>query len=889
MKNKIVTSIFVALVFFVFAVANVFALGDFERSYEIPIPEAELNNGGVGNMISGVDVDGDGKTEIYLVNDNWNDKSTEVIPRIYKLEYDGTDWAVVWSATIEPFYQNTWPCLSLADLDKDGKQELVWGPVNSFSVSTNPDRIVVYEHAGDDVFGIDNGDGTYTPNSTWTITDQDNLDIRPVNWKIADIDDDGVDEIIFADRKGNDSGYHIGVISVDNIPDDGDGSEIWTLEFSALDLLDDGMENKWDIGVIGDNFYAFCELEISKFHWNGSDWEYTALSPLPGGISFDAVQVCDLDGDGVEEMITGEYTFGDNTRHIWLLQEEADTLKRTPLFDIAGEGYLNGGRLVGGDMGDINGDGYMDFVFGSRASSPNGVLFHLAYNGGDITDPANYTLSVLDSAYAQGTDEGIWNVINIANVDDDPELEVLYTSSTSYGGDLFNPAHSAPIIVMNYTGGWQGGAEPFVPSNLVVHADFDSIGLRLKPGRILDNGETIWLTSTGSSLFGHVSYAYLSTNAGETFTRSAEISGHRVAQLDAFDENIAVLVTAEGSIWRTDNGGVSWTEVHSYTDGWFDGVRVLNDSVAVAYGDGPYFCRTTDKGVNWTEITDVNYLNAIEGIYTYGMAACNVGEAAWFSMYSSSDNNTTYIFKTTDAGLTWSSVELSPEILGGSRMIYGMSFADLNNGMANANGKKPIYTTDGGATWDSCATNPGVDEDAWVNSVIAVPGENIFIALCDYGLYYTEDMGDTWVKMGTPSNTDDEYYISAVVLNRNYAYFMTQQGTAVIFEGQAPSGIASSDTKILDQYELHQNYPNPFNPTTSISFHIPQKKYVKLVVYDMLGREVISLVDNHLQQGNHSVVWDGKDKHGYNVSTGVYIYQLQVDGITKTRKMTLIK
>ena len=61
-------------------------------------------------MISGVDVDGDGLLEIYLVNDNWNDGATEVIPRIYKLEQDGAGgWVEVWRAVAPVDYQNTWP------------------------------------------------------------------------------------------------------------------------------------------------------------------------------------------------------------------------------------------------------------------------------------------------------------------------------------------------------------------------------------------------------------------------------------------------------------------------------------------------------------------------------------------------------------------------------------------------------------------------------------------------------------------------------------------------------------------------------------------------------------------------------------------------------------
>lgn len=427
----------------------------FPRIDEINIENYQTeNNGGIGNMIAGVDVDGDGLIEVYLVNDNWNDAATgETTPRIFKYERDSNgDWNMVWGAVVPVTlvdYQNTWPTLSLTDLDDDGKQELTWGVVNSTGTIANPARIIVYEHNSGDNFGLDDN-GSWVPNSTWTITAEDGANIRPVNWEVSDIDNDGVDEIIFASRK---SSMRFGICSVNDIPDNGDGSETWTLEFSSQDVTYTG-DNKWDVAVLGSNAYFFDETEISKVSWDGSAYTYTHLAPLPGGISFDAVQVYDIDGDGTEEMITGEYLYGDGTRNLWLLQEEADTLKRTALFNINGPDYLNGGRLVGGAHGDIDADGYMDFVFGSRFSGlPNGMIFRFEYQGGDIADSLNWEISIIDSAYmaVDLADGGIWNVIEIVNMDEDDGLEVLYTSSTSipYSVEFPTTSVSAPVIILD--------------------------------------------------------------------------------------------------------------------------------------------------------------------------------------------------------------------------------------------------------------------------------------------------------------------------------------------------------------------------------------------------------------------------------------------------------
>jgi hypothetical protein len=449
---KKVISLFVIVLLAVPFVA--FGQATFTRSAEIEVPEATLNNGGVGNMIAGVDLDGDSNLEIYLVNDNWNDGPGEVVPRIYKLEYSGTAWEVVWQAVAPVPKQNTWPTLAISDLDEDSKPEILWGVVNFTGTGNeNPARILAYEltAAGSDTFGIAAGDTNFLPNSSFTIVPADSLNknLRPMDIAVADVDYDDTTEVIFADRKGNNDGYYFGVMSVDDIPDDGDGSETWTLEVSGKDFGDlsaADIENKWDVAVIDSTVYTFCEVEISKLAYANGTWSYTALSPMTGGASITSSQVVDLDSDGTEEIVVAVYDWGtDADKGIYLLQEDGDTLKHTALANLAAY-WPSGSRGVqGGAHGDIDQDGYLDFVFGTRAATPDGALFRLAYRGGTITDPANYELSVIDSGY--GDVGGIWSVINIVNMDADADLEVVYTSSVSVGELIYS---SPDIVVLDY-------------------------------------------------------------------------------------------------------------------------------------------------------------------------------------------------------------------------------------------------------------------------------------------------------------------------------------------------------------------------------------------------------------------------------------------------------
>ena len=88
---------------------------------------------------------------------------------------------------------------------------------------------------------------------------------------------------------------------------------------------------------------------------------------------------------------------------------------------------------------------------------------------------------------------------------------------------------------------------------------------------------------------------------------------------------------------------------------------------------------------------------------------------------------------------------------------------------------------------------------------------------------------------------------------------------------------------------LRQNYPNPFNPITTINYDLPKSAHIQLMVYDILGREVRSLINQEQQAGYHSFNWNSKDNFGRPVSAGIYFYQIQSQGFVKTKKMILLK
>ena len=92
-----------------------------------------------------------------------------------------------------------------------------------------------------------------------------------------------------------------------------------------------------------------------------------------------------------------------------------------------------------------------------------------------------------------------------------------------------------------------------------------------------------------------------------------------------------------------------------------------------------------------------------------------------------------------------------------------------------------------------------------------------------------------------------------------------------------------------EAFTLEQNYPNPFNPETSIPFTIHKKSMLSLKIYDMAGKEIVTLVNGEYQPGTFNVRWNGNDNLGNKVSSGIYVYRLEAEGIVKSNKMLLLK
>jgi hypothetical protein len=159
--------------------------------------------------------------------------------------------------------------------------------------------------------------------------------------------------------------------------------------------------------------------------------------------------------------------------------------------------------------------------------------------------------------------------------------------------------------------------------------------------------------------------------------------------------------------------------------------------------------------------------------------------------------------------------------------------------------------------------------------------------------------GEGLVDVDLAALGPDAYVVgSGAVAYLDFSYKATEMPTkielkeAILYDGEgnqidlSPTGVEiETQTEALPtQFALYHNQPNPFNPMTTIKYDLPQASYVKLVVYNVMGQKVTTLVDGMVEAGRHQVIWDAKD-----VSSGVYFYRINTGNFTQMHKMILLK
>ncbi|MFI5145147.1 MAG: SBBP repeat-containing protein [Ignavibacteria bacterium] len=208
------------------------------------------------------------------------------------------------------------------------------------------------------------------------------------------------------------------------------------------------------------------------------------------------------------------------------------------------------------------------------------------------------------------------------------------------------------------------------------------------------------------------------------------------------------------------------------------------------------------------------------------------------------------------------------------------------------------YNSSGSQQWIQRYNGPGNSEDTSFSISVDSMG-NVYITGGSIGngtgsdfatVKYNELGEQQWVqRYNGPSNGDDISYAIAVDPYGNVYVTGQSKGNGNFSElatikYSQQIGVRKISSGIPSICELSQNYPNPFNPSTTINYQLPSAGNAKLIVYDILGREVATLVNEYQQPGKYQVTWDAS-----NYSSGVYFYKLAAGDFTDTKRMMVIK
>lgn len=343
----------------------------------------------------------------------------------------------------------------------------------------------------------------------------------------------------------------------------------------------------------------------------------------------------------------------------------------------------------------------------------------------------------------------------------------------------------------------------------------------------------------------------------------------------AMDANNAICTGSTESctyVFKTTDGGNNWNVVFTESGGFIDNIYMFSSTNGFMNGDPignrASFWKTTDGGNSW-DSTGLYYQSSATD---FGI--CNsffVSDSrVWFGTFLGN------VYYSTNYGNEWTEIIVSgyPSCLWSNYPLTGQIF--MGNGMSL------LYSTDFGFNWNVNPANPG---NSNYFTGITGSGEELWCVTFDKYIYYSTDYGMSWITQYTATNGNFMHILKA--RNGNNIWAIKDNGG--ILKYGLISGIVKTSKSVSEKFKLYQNYPNPFNSSTKISYELINQEWVVLKIYDILGKELITLENSVRQAGMNQVIWNGKDINGVEMPSGVYFVKLVINEAEQTKKITLLK
>ncbi len=497
-----------------------------------------------------------------------------------------------------------------------------------------------------------------------------------------------------------------------------------------------------------------------------------------------------------------------------------------------------------------------------------GSYVHIALNGNNIVAASNSTSTGI---YYSSNNGNNWSSTNSVRT---TQYVHYYSNNFFASGDtgIYRSSNNGanwikvssglnnntyiPSISSNYTGIYCGGSYASQTITGIYYSanlgnNWERIGL---PTEYISSlvliGNTILAGTQGDGIFR-------STNNGNNWIPSSnglpfESIGSMAFNGSYVFAGLRGFSSIEGGIYKSSNNGLNWVYT-GLSNVAIDAVAASGNNVFA--GDVFDLYKSINGGDNWVQ---TSYNHGVNSILIKGDTIL-VGRSG---VYISFDN-----------GSTWSQTSLTANIA-----CLAMNGNSIYAGAIGANAG--IYkSTNNGANWSLLGLS------GYRIQSILIDGSNIFAGVSgsNYnGVYLTTNDGVTWIEKNQGFNQIPgvtELLIAGNDIFAGTSYFSVwHRSLSEII------GIQNISAEVPSGFSLKQNFPNPFNPITNIKFDVPKKSFVKLLIYDLLGREVETLVNEVLNTGSYQTDWNASE-----YPSGVYFYRIQTEDFVQTKSMVLLK
>lgn len=383
---------------------------------------------------------------------------------------------------------------------------------------------------------------------------------------------------------------------------------------------------------------------------------------------------------------------------------------------------------------------------------------------------------------------------------------------------------------------------------------------------VFSSNDVMYTGTIGSGIYKSEDYGntWVQVNNGLTDLNVYSLAMNSAGQIIAGTGNGSVFVTSNyGVSWsRTNLNAVSKVKALAYTPSGAIFAGVVNDGIY----------RTMNNGSTWQRVKGT--------IDIYTIAVNNSGVI--FAGAGVPDEG---VFRSSDEGSTWIKVLSTEHNVNSIAMNYAGTIFAVTGNLETADnplGDILARSKDGGNSWDFFYNFGSSSYGLVLNSL-----GHLFLGRYRV-VWISTDKGESWELQSSGLELGHGILISYGVNSQGFVY-AGQQGGYIYRTTYNTIGVKKLSEQVPSVYKLYQNYPNPFNPSTIIKFDIPagvksKKSIVKIVVYDVLGKQVAVLIDEKLSPGIYEVNWDASD-----YPSGVYYYMFSAKGNIDTKKMVVLK